>query len=192
MAPAATIAVLGDSLSASYGIEQARGWVHLLGERLKNHQYDYAVFNASISGETSAGGLRRLAGIVEQHHPAIVIIELGANDGLRGLPIGDLRRNLTSMIRYCRENNAAVLLIGIQLPGNYGVQYNQSLEQTYQDLATEYQLPLVPFLLAGLEQSRHWFQEDGLHPTADAQPVILENVWASLKMILDRKAARSD
>ena len=186
-AQAATVVVLGDSLSAAYGIGQDQGWVTLLSSRLQHRDPGSSVFNASISGETSAGGLNRLTEIIKRHDPEILIIELGANDGLRGLPIDQLNHNLTKMIRYCHDRHIDVLLVGIQLPGNYGVQYNLSLQQTYQDLADKFRIPLVPLLFDGLKYNADWFQNDGLHPNARAQPVILDTIWHMLEPMLDKR-----
>jgi len=182
---APTIVVLGDSLSASYGIDHNDGWVALLAQRLKKTNKTFQVINASISGETSAGGLQRINDIIKQHRPSILIIELGANDGLRGLPLKQLHSNLTQIIQHSQNNNISILLIGMRLPNNYGAGYSDRFSAVFQKLAEQNKLPLVPFLLAGLENNRAMFQKDGLHPIAAAQPVILNNVWPQLKLLLD-------
>ena len=179
-----TILVMGDSLSAAYGIETSQGWVALLGERLKAHGYDYTVVNASVSGETSAGGLTRLPQELASHHPAIVILELGANDGLRGLPVGVMQANLGRMIALSRAAGAQVLLAGILLPPNYGPQYTREFAAIYPRLAGKYRAPLVPFLLAGVAEHREFMQADGLHPLPVAEPRVLDNVWPVLKRLL--------
>ena len=179
-----TIVILGDSLSASYGIDHNEGWVALLERRLKKTNNSYQVVNASISGETSAGGLQRINNTIRQHRPSILILELGANDGLRGLSLRQLHSNLTQIIQRSQKSNINVLLIGMRLPNNYGPQYNSNFSAVYSKLAKEFELPLIPFLLSGLEKNRAMFQKDGLHPTAAAQPAILDNVWPHLKLLL--------
>ena len=179
-----TIVILGDSLSASYGIDHNEGWVALLERRLKKTNNSYQVVNASISGETSAGGLQRINNTIRQHRPSILILELGANDGLRGLSLRQLHSNLTQIIQRSQKSNINVLLIGMRLPNNYGPQYNSNFSAVYSKLAKEFELPLIPFLLSGLENNRAMFQKDGLHPTAAAQPAILDNVWPHLKLLL--------
>ncbi len=183
-AAAPAILVMGDSLSAAYGIEPAQGWVALLGERLKADGYAYKVVNASVSGETSAGGLTRLPKALGRHKPAIVILELGANDGLRGTPPESLEENLTHMIDLARRAGAKVLLVGMLLPPNYGPEYSQAFAEVYPRLAKRYQLPLVPFLLDGVAQDRELMQQDGLHPLAPAELRVLDNVWPRLKPML--------
>lgn len=181
---AATILVLGDSLSAAFGMPQQSGWVSLLQQRLVP---DHSVINASISGETTAGGAARLQPLLQQHQPNIVIIELGANDGLRGLPIKEMRKNLEQMIQQSQNANARVLLIGLRLPPNYGPAYTNAFEESYRELAAQHRLALLPFLFAGLEDSPRHFQADNLHPTAAAQPVLLNNVWQQLAPLLRMK-----
>ena len=179
-----TIMVLGDSLSAAYGIEQSAGWVNLLQQRLAERGYRYQVANVSISGETTRGGLARLAQALKTHHPNIVIVELGANDGLRGLLLGEMQANLDTIITQSRRNNAEVLLVGMHLPPNYGPSYIKKFHQTYVDLAARYRIPLAPFLLDGVATDAALMQRDGLHPTAAAQPRVLENVWRHLQGML--------
>ena len=189
---AATILVYGDSLSAAYGIPREQGWVSLLEQRLKQHYPGYQVANVSISGETTSGGLNRIAATIKQHKPGIVILELGANDGLRGLPITDMRNNLTSIIKASQQANAQVLLVGMMIPPNYGPKYTREFTASYAALAKEFKLPLVDFLLDGVAGQAEFVQPDGLHPTANAQERILENVWKQLRPLLKPgKAAAS-
>ena len=183
-APAGTILVYGDSLSAAYGIAQERGWVALLEARLKSERLDYSVANASISGETTSGGLARMRKVLERHKPAVTVIELGANDGLRGLPVAQMRKNLNAMIAEAKAVGSRVLLVGIKMPPNYGPDYNRAFDAAYRDLAKEHKTSFVPFLFDGLADRRDFFQPDNLHPTASAQPVLLENVWKALKPML--------
>jgi len=178
------VLVLGDSLSAAYHIAPESGWVHLLEARLRQAPTPRAVVNASISGETTAGGLARLPPLLAEHKPALVVVELGANDGLRGLPLAEIRTNLTAIVRACRDAGAAVVLIGIELPINYGPQYRDGLRGLYRDVAQEFNLPLVPFLLAGVALDPDSMQEDGLHPKAEAEPKVLDNVWPVLEPAL--------
>lgn len=180
----ATILVMGDSLSAAYGLASDQGWVALLQQRLAARGYDYTVINASISGETTAGGLTRLPQALGQHKPAIVILELGANDGLRGLPVTLMKQNLGRMISLSRDSGARVLLVGILLPPNYGPQYTHEFSAVYPALAKRYRVPLVPFLLEGVAQDRDKLQADGLHPKAVAEPRVLDNVWNKLAPLL--------
>lgn len=181
---ARTILVFGDSLSAAYGISQKQGWVTLLGERIRQEQANYNVVNASISGETSAGGANRIERALAQHQPAIVVLELGANDGLRGLPIAQMKANLTAIIAASHKANARVLLVGMRMPPNYGAQYTEEFANAFAELSRKHQTGLVPFLLAPIAQSRNYFQSDGVHPTADAQPLLLEAVWKELRPLL--------
>jgi acyl-CoA thioesterase-1 len=185
-AAAGTILVYGDSLSAAYGIAQERSWVTLLEARLKREKADYSVANASISGETTSGGLSRLQKVLERDKPSIVVIELGANDGLRGLPVAEMRRNLAAMIRQAQAAKSRVLLVGVKMPPNYGTDYTRAFEAAYTDLAKEYRTGLVPFLFEGIAESRENFQADNLHPTAEAQPRLLENVWKGLNPLLKK------
>jgi acyl-CoA thioesterase I len=180
------ILVMGDSLSAAYGIETSQGWVALLAERLKASGYRYRVVNASVSGDTSAQGLTRLPVELEQHKPAIVILELGANDGLRGLSISAMRDNLAKMIAVSKQAGAEVLLLGILLPPNYGPEYTQEFAAVYPQLAKNYHVPLVPFLLEGVAQHREWLQADGMHPLAPAERRVLNNVWVKLVLLLKK------
>ena len=179
-----SILVFGDSLSAAYGIAQARGWVALLSERLKRERPEYSVVNASISGETSGGGLSRIEATLQKHRPNVVILELGANDGLRGLPVAGMRRNLEALIERSQKAGARVLLVGMKLPPNYGPDYAEAFEKVYGELAKKHRIALVPFLLEGIAEQRELFQPDNIHPSEQAQPLILENVWAALRPLL--------
>jgi acyl-CoA thioesterase-1 len=185
-AGARTVLVLGDSVSAGYGIKVEEGWVALLQQRLRQQGYGYGVVNASVSGETTTGGLTRLPRALEIHRPAVVILELGGNDGLRGLPLATTRANLVRMIGLSRRAGARVVLVGMKIPPNYGPRYTQGFEQIFSDLAREYRLPLVPFLLDKVALEPGMMQDDGLHPTASGQPVMLDNVWPTLRSVLSR------
>jgi acyl-CoA thioesterase-1 len=180
----ATILVLGDSLSAAHGMPVESGWVALLSQRLAESGGDRHVVNASISGETTAGGLARLPALLDEHRPEVVLIGLGANDGLRGLPIGQIRDNLAAMVAQARQAGAKVVLLGIELPVNFGRRYRSELRAVYAQLAQAHGLALVPFLLEGVALDPQLVQDDGLHPTAQAQPRILENVWPVLGRVL--------
>ncbi|MGC3873155.1 arylesterase [Halomonas sp. GXIMD04776] len=176
-----TLLVMGDSLSAAYGIERQAGWISLLRQRLGD---EVKVVNASISGETTSGGATRLHKLLRQHAPDIVLIELGGNDGLRGLSPKQMRHNLSSMIEASQKADAEVLLVGIEIPPNYGQAYARAFKAVYRDLAEQYDVPLVPFLLDGVALEEDLMQDDGIHPTAEAQPRMLENVWPELKALL--------
>ncbi len=181
----AAVLVIGDSLSAAHNIPAASGWVNLLQQRVKQQiTPPPAIINASISGETTAGALTRLPGLLEKHRPSVVVIELGGNDALRGLTPAQLRGNLEKMIVASQKAGAKVLLLGIDVPPNYGPAYRQRLRQTYAELAKAYKVPLLPFLLEGVALKPNLMQADGLHPTAAAQPQVLENVWPLLKPLL--------
>lgn len=181
---AATVLVLGDSLSAEYGIRRDSGWVELLQQRLAREGFEYSVVNASISGETSSGGRTRLPALLKQHEPAVVVIELGANDGLRGLPIATLRENLRNMVDASRKQGARVLLVGMQIPPNYGRQYTEQFEQAFAQIARDEKVALVPFLLEGFAEQMDLFQSDRIHPTEAAQKRMLDNVWPRLQPLL--------
>lgn len=178
--------VMGDSLSAAYGIEQQAGWVSLLQARLDGKAQ---VVNASISGETSSGAAARLPDLLGQHEPDIVVLELGGNDGLRGLPPGQFEANMAAMIEASQASGAEVLLLGIDIPPNYGRAYRDAFTGVYTRLAEEFELPLVPFLLEGVALEEELMQADGIHPTAAAQPRILENVWPRLAPLLEANGA---
>lgn len=176
--------VFGDSLSTSYGIPSEGGWVNLLKQRLEVHSPVHKIVNASIGGETTLGGRNRIEHALKIHHPDIVIIGLGGNDGLRGSPISFIYGNLESMINACLEKNITVILLGMQLPPNYGIAYTQKFLNIYPQLAEYYQLQLVPFLLAGFGEKTEYFQSDGIHPNLQAQEIIVENVWDVLHGML--------
>lgn len=186
-----TILVYGDSLSAAYRMPQAQGWVSLLQQRLKAQGFPHQVINASVSGETTSGGLSRLPITLRQHQPDLVLLELGANDGLRGLPLAEMRKNLEAMIKTSQDAGADVILIGIMIPPNYGPKYTQEFSQSFSKLAKNYDLPLVKFLLEGVAGKPELTLDDGLHPSASAQPKILENVWQVLKPELSKSATSS-
>ncbi|MBI5909418.1 MAG: arylesterase [Betaproteobacteria bacterium] len=179
-----TILVYGDSLSAAYGLSQDAGWPTLLQARLRQQGMDYTVANASISGETSSGGAARIAEALKAHQPSLVIVALGANDGLRGLPLAQMRANLGKILRASKKAGSRVLLVGMRLPPNYGEIYTRQFAQVYADLAREHKTALAPFLLEGVAGRRELFQADNIHPTAEAQPVLLDNVWKALAPLL--------
>lgn len=176
--------IFGDSLSSGYGLPPETGWVSLLKKRLQTHSPTHRVVNASISGETTLGGRNRIEQALKTHRPQIVIIELGGNDGLRGSPIGSIRDNLEAIIKACQRNNATVLLAGMHLPPNYGITYTQKFQDIYPQLAQHYQTKLIPFLLHGFGDKHEFFQADGVHPNAQAQEKIVENVWKILRAML--------
>ena len=180
----AILLVYGDSLSAAYGIAQKQGWVTLLEQRLRQKHLDYTVANASISGETSSGGASRIAATLMQHRPRIAILALGSNDGLRGLPVAQMRDNLAVIIRAAHKAGSRVLLVGMKMPPNYGPQYIREFEQAFAALAKQHKTAFVPFLLEGIAGKRDNFLDDNLHPTAQVQPIILENVWKGLQPLL--------
>jgi len=179
-----SILIVGDSISSAYGISPARGWVALLGERLKRERLDYIVANASISGDTTAGGAARLPRALEQHKPAVVVLELGGNDGLRGLPAAEMKRNLSAMIGQSQKAGARVLLVGIQIPPNYGPDYTEKFDAVFRDLAKQHKTALVPSLIEDFADKADLFQPDRIHPTEAAQPLMLERVWKALRPLL--------
>lgn len=183
-AAAGTLLVVGDSISAGFGLDSRLGWVSLLQQRLKDEGYADQVINASISGDTSAGGQARLPALLVAHKPSLVVLELGGNDGLRGLPPHQLQQNLASMIDQAREAGAKVVLLGMRLPPNYGVRYTSAFAQVYERLSTEKQVALVPFFLDGVGGVPQMMQADGIHPTVGAQPRLLENAWPAIKPLL--------
>jgi acyl-CoA thioesterase-1 len=183
--------VLGDSLSAEYGLPRGAGWVQLLAERLRENRLNYTVVNASISGETTSGGRTRLPALLTQHRPRIVVIELGANDGLRGLPLSTMRDNLAALIKASQAAGASVLLVGVRVPPNYGRDYSEKFFQSFSDLARELRVPLVPFLLDGFGESLEWFQADRIHPNEKAQIRMLDNVWPHLRPLLAQRATKA-
>lgn len=185
------ILVYGDSLSAAYGIAQQKGWVALLQERLAAKKFDYNVVNASISGETTSGGATRIDETLRRTQPVIVVVALGANDGLRGLPIAQMKANLGRIVEASRRARAKVLIAGMRLPPNYGGRYAQEFHAAFGDLAKRYDTAYVPFLLDGMAAERNYFQADQMHPTAEAQPIILDTVWKELTPLLKRGSEKS-
>jgi acyl-CoA thioesterase-1 len=179
-----TVLVMGDSLSAAYGLSAAQGWVALTAERIAKQRPGWRVVNASISGETTAGGAARIAGELARHKPAVVVIELGANDGLRGLPLTQSRANLERMIAAAQAAKARVLLIGMRMPPNLGREYTQGFERNYAELARSHGAALLPFLLEPIALDRQAFQDDNLHPVASAQPKLRDHVWTKLGPLL--------
>ena len=180
-----TIVVFGDSLSAGYGIAQNQGWVSLLQTRISQQKLPYQVVNASISGETTSGGLARFSEMLATHKPSIVILELGANDGLRGLPVSDMRSNLNKMILQAKAAKTKLLLVGMKIPPNYGQKYSRDFSASYAVLAKQHNIKLVPFLLDGVAGKPSLIQDDGLHPIAAAQPKLQDNVWPALEKLLN-------
>ncbi|WP_312929937.1 arylesterase [Stutzerimonas nitrititolerans] len=181
---AGTALVVGDSISAAFGLETSQGWVHLLQQRLNDGEHDYRVVNASISGDTSAGGLARLPALLSEHEPDIVIIELGGNDGRRGQPPAQLKRNLAAMAEQAQQAGAKVLLLGMRMPPNLGQRYTSAFADAFDSLAAEKDLPYVPFLLEGIGGVQGMMQADRVHPTAQAQELMLDNVWPVLEPLL--------
>ncbi|GCB04589.1 arylesterase [Ralstonia sp. SET104] len=181
------VVVLGDSLSAGYGLAQGTGWVALLDKRLKERKPDYSVANASISGDTTAGGRSRLPAVLAREKPSVVILELGGNDALRGLSLASSEANMKAMIEASQAAGAKVLLVGMRIPPNYGPDYSERFFAMFAKLAQQHKLPLVPFLLDGVAQHPEWFQEDRIHPIAAAQPIMLDNVWPKLEPLLKRR-----
>ncbi len=181
---------MGDSLSAAYGMRVEQGWVALLQQRLASEGYGYRVVNASESGETTGGALARLPRALDKHRPAVVIIELGGNDGLRGLPIDGVRSNLESLVRLSRKSGARVLLIGMRIPPNYGPAYTKSFHELFAQVAASQHVPLVPFFLDGIALDEGLMQDDGLHPNATAQPKLLAQAWPLLQPLLKKQENR--
>lgn len=181
-----TVLVMGDSLSAAYGVETDQAWVALLEERLaKENLSGWTIVNASVSGETTDGGLRRLPDLLSRHSPEIVILELGGNDGLRGFPPGVIEQNLQAMIRQSQEAGARVLLLGMQIPPNYGERYTKAFANIYPQLAASESTALVPFFLDGIFEGENLMQDDGIHPTQEAQAILLRNVWPELESLIN-------
>lgn len=179
-----TVLVLGDSLSAEYGLTRGAGWVPLLDKRLRQEQFDASIINASISGETTSGGKGRLPALLQKYHPNVVVLELGANDALRGLSLAATEANLRDMITASQKINAKVLLVGMRIPPNYGSDYANRFANLYPKLAKETKSPLVPFMLGGVAAHPELFQPDRIHPTAEAQPIVLNTIWPHLKPLL--------
>ena len=180
--------LMGDSISAAYGMSLQQGWAARLQVRLQEYGGGWQVINASISGETSAGAAARLPALLEAHRPAVVIIELGGNDGLRGYPIAQLRQNLQQMVLQSRQIGARVLLLGMEIPPNYGARYTQMFRETYSLLSNSLQTALVPFMLEGVATHTELMQEDGIHPRLEAQSLLLDNVWPQLAPLLEDQA----
>jgi len=191
-AAAPNLLVVGDSLSAAYGIPAERGWVSLLQQRLREQGKDYRVINASITGDTTHGGLTRLPKALQSHRPSVVIIELGGNDGLRGFDLETTRSNLQEMIRLSRDAGATVLLLGVRLPANYGKAYRERFSEVFSSLAAAEQVALVPAFMLGISDHLDMMQADGIHPSAEAQEKLLENVWPTLLPLLHDKATEQN
>ena len=185
---ARTALIFGDSLSAAYGLSPQQGWVHLLDERARRSGFDWRIVNASISGETTAGGLRRLPEDLKRHKPDLVVIALGANDALRGQPVAGIRTNLEKMVRIARGASAEPVIVGIMIPPNYGIEYAAQFRDLYPAVATKLKVPIVPFLLEGVAEKPELFQPDQMHPNAAAQGRILDNVWKALEPLLRKRA----
>jgi acyl-CoA thioesterase I len=185
-APAPTILVFGDSLSASYGLEPNTGWVSLLEKRLREQGYSFRVTNASVSGETTEGGLARLPRALQIHKPSIVVLELGANDGLRALPVANARKNLEAMVKLSKAAGSKVLLLGVRLPPNYGQRYNSDFEKMFADLGRVHKVAVVPWFMKNVADQPTRMQRDGLHPNLQGQAPLLENVWPALKPLLGK------
>ncbi|KVF07087.1 arylesterase [Burkholderia vietnamiensis] len=181
-----TLVVLGDSLSAEYGLPRDTGWVALLRQRLATERIDYSVANASVSGDTTSGGRARLPAVLQRLKPSIVIVELGSNDALRGVPVATTEQNLSDIIAAARRAHAQVVLVGMYVPPNYGPDYTQKFHAVYTRLSKQLGVPLVPFLLAGIENKPEMFQSDQMHPGEQAQRVLLDNVWPTLKPLLGK------
>jgi len=188
LAAAHKVLIVGDSLSASYGIPVEQGWVALLERQLSEQCRDCSVVNASISGDTTAGARARLPQAIERHQPRVVILELGGNDGLRGLSLTEMKQNLAAMIDMARRHGAQVLLLGVQLPPNYGARYTEGFQVIYRELAQEYGVALLPSLVDNVGTRSDLMQADGIHPNAKAQPVIMARVWEHLKPLLDQQS----
>jgi acyl-CoA thioesterase-1 len=182
---AKSIVVLGDSISAGYGIDVSQGWVALVQKKLDDTHHDFTLHNASITGDTSSGGLARIDQLLIQHKPNLLILELGANDGLRGLPPALMKSNLAEIIRHAQHANAKVLLLGIKIPPNYGKRYIELFYNVYPQLAKEMNVPVIPFLLEDIALTSGLMQPDGLHPNAQAQPLIAEKIWQQLLPLLN-------
>jgi acyl-CoA thioesterase-1 len=190
LAEARIILIVGDSLSAAYGIPVEQGWVSLLQERLDSRDYPYRIINASISGDTTANARARLPQALASHEPAVVLLELGGNDGLRGLSLTEMKSNLGAMISSVQETGALLLLVGVQLPPNYGPRYTERFQAVYRELAAEHELALLPSLVDGIGTEQNLMQSDGIHPNASAQPLIRDRVWKVLVPLLDQANSR--
>ncbi|MGC8701752.1 MAG: arylesterase [Thiomonas sp.] len=189
-APKPTLLVVGDSLSAGYGLETGKGWVDLLRKRMEAKRPGWSVINASISGDTTAGGLVRLPALLARDKPRVVIIELGGNDALRGLSLQQTQDNLSRMVILCKQAGAGVLLVGMQIPPNYGPAYTARFAALFSEVTKAQRVALVPFLLSGVVTHPDWFQSDDIHPTAQAQPIMLDTVWPHLQPLIGFKSAK--
>jgi len=188
---APTVLVFGDSLSTGFGIDVDQSWTTLLQSRLQGQGYEYRVVNASISGETTEGGASRIHSTIERFEPAVVILELGGNDGLRGFPPERIRGNLRTIIQTSKAGGAAVVLLGIRIPTNYGARYTQAFENVYRELATELEVPWIEFFMDGVAMNTDLMQDDGIHPNARAQPILLNNAWPIIQQALEQAKTRS-
>ncbi len=186
-----TVLVFGDSLSAGFGIDVDQSWTTLLQSRLQGQGYEHRVVNASISGETTEGGASRIHSTIERFEPAVVILELGGNDGLRGFPPERMRGNLRIIIQTSKAGGAAVVLLGIRIPTNYGARYTQAFEKVYRELATELEVPWIEFFMDGVAMNTDLLQDDGIHPNARAQPILLDNAWPIIQQALEQAKART-
>jgi acyl-CoA thioesterase-1 len=182
-----TVLVLGDSLSAEYGLIRGQGWVSLMQKEMAKERIDAQVVNASISGETTSGGRARLQTLLDKHNPSIVVIELGGNDALRGLPLAATKENLRAMVDDSKKAGAKVLIVGMQIPPNYGADYAKQFAALFADVAKESKSSLVPFMLAGVAEKSELFQADRIHPTAEAHPIIFNNIWPQLRRLINSK-----
>ncbi len=190
-AEAPTVLVFGDSLSAGYGIDVDQSWTTLLQARLRGQGYEHRVVNASISGETTEGGASRIHGTMERFDPSVVILELGGNDGLRGFPPDRMRGNLRTIIETSKAGGAAVVLLGIRIPTNYGARYTQAFEKIYRELATELEVPWIEFFMEGIAMNEELMQEDGIHPNAEAQAILLDNAWPIIQEALEQAKTKT-
>ncbi len=190
-AEAPTVLVFGDSLSAGYGIDVDQSWTTLLQARLRGQGYEHRVVNASISGETTEGGASRIHGTMERFDPSVVILELGGNDGLRGFPPERMRGNLRTIIETSKAGGAVVVLLGIRIPTNYGARYTQAFEKIYRELATELEVPWIEFFMEGIAMNEELMQEDGIHPNAEAQAILLDNAWPIIREALEQAKTKT-
>ncbi len=188
---APTILVFGDSLSAGFGIDVDQSWTALLQSRLQRQGYEHQVVNASISGDTTEGGASRIHSALERFRPSVVILELGGNDGLRGIPTERMRRNLKLIIESSKSSGAAVVLLGIRIPTNYGARYTQAFENVFRELASELDVPWIEFFMDGIATDEELMQDDGIHPNANAQPILLDNAWPIIQQALEQANATS-
>lgn len=189
-AKAPTILVFGDSLSSGYGIDVDQSWTTLLQAKLQGQSYKHRVVNASITGETTEGGAARIQGTIERFKPAVIILELGGNDGLRGFPPERMRDNLRTIIETSKSGGATVVLLGIRIPSNYGPRYTEAFEGVYRELAAELDVAWVRFFMSGVAMNTDLMQDDGIHPNADAQPILLDNAWPIIRQALERARRR--